>query len=125
MERNVGFSYHYSAAENEEIKRIRAKYVPKEESKLEELRRLDRTVQCVGMTESLSVGILGCLLFGLDMCFGLKVIGDSMVLAVLFAAVGAVGMLFAYPVQRRMHAKVREKYTPRILTLIEELSDEK
>ena len=42
MENNQnGFQYTYSAREQAEIKRIRSKYTPKEESKLEQLRRLD------------------------------------------------------------------------------------
>ena len=35
------FQYTYSAAEQEEVKRIRSKYLPKEENKLDRLRRLD------------------------------------------------------------------------------------
>ncbi|MBO5382697.1 MAG: hypothetical protein J6A30_00165, partial [Ruminococcus sp.] len=38
------FSYTYSAKEQEEIKKIREKYVPKEADKMEQLRRLDEGI---------------------------------------------------------------------------------
>jgi len=42
MENNQnGFQYTYSAKEQAEIKNIRSKYIPKEENKMEQLRRLD------------------------------------------------------------------------------------
>ena len=37
MEQQNGFSYTYSAPENQEVLNIRKKYLPQEESKLEEL----------------------------------------------------------------------------------------
>ena len=44
MNRNMNgnaFSYTYSAPENQEVLSIRKKYLPREETKLEELKRLD------------------------------------------------------------------------------------
>jgi len=55
------FSYTYSAACNQEILNIRKKYLPREETKLEELKRLDSLVRNSGVTESLCAGIGGCL----------------------------------------------------------------
>lgn len=42
------FSYKYSAVENKEIQEIRKKYLPQNESKLEELKRLDMQAQMPG-----------------------------------------------------------------------------
>ena len=39
-----GFRYTYSAKDQEEIRSIRQKYVPREEDKMERLRRLDRVL---------------------------------------------------------------------------------
>ena len=61
------FQYTYSAAQQEEIKKIREKYIPREENKLEQLRRLDRAAGKKGTAFSLTAGIAGCLLFGLGM----------------------------------------------------------
>lgn len=57
MEKTLTFIYSYSAKENNEIQEIRKKYLPKEESKLEEIKRLDAKVQNSDMIESLCVGI--------------------------------------------------------------------
>ena len=53
------FSYTYSATCNQEVLSIRKKYLPQEETKLEELKRLDYLVQNFGVTESLCAGIGG------------------------------------------------------------------
>jgi hypothetical protein len=42
------------------------------ESKLEELKRLDDTVQSSGMIESLCVGIGSALVFGLGLCLSFR-----------------------------------------------------
>lgn len=121
MEKENTFSYRYSAAENSEVKEIRKKYLPNEESKIEELKRLDHTVQMAGQLQSLCVGIIGCLLFGLGLCFAMEVIGESVLFGIPLGLVGAVCMIFAYPVFRSVSRKVKAEYTPRILKLTEEL----
>ena len=40
--KDTAFVYTYSAQSNKEIEKIRSKYLPKEESKLEKLIRLDK-----------------------------------------------------------------------------------
>ena len=63
MNKNA-FSYTYSTSCNQEVLNIRKKYLPREETKLEELKRFDRTVQNSGVMEALIVGVVGCLIFG-------------------------------------------------------------
>lgn len=119
------FTYSYSAKRNSEVLEIRKKYLPQEESKLEELKRLDNTVQTSGMTESLSAGIGGALVFGLGLCLAMQVIGSGVILVilgVLLGIVGIAGMLVAYPVYRRVFDNTKQKFTPRILELTAELS---
>ena len=43
MEHNESFSYTYSAAQQQEVEAIRKKYLPKEENKMDQLRRLHRS----------------------------------------------------------------------------------
>lgn len=122
------FSYQYSAKENAEVQAIRKKYLPKSESKLEELKRLDGVVQASGMIESLCAGIGGLLIFGLGMCLAMQVIGSGlvmMVIGILIGIVGMAGMLVAYPLYRKVFKRTKEKYTPRILELTAELTGEK
>ncbi len=116
------FSYTYSATCSQEVLNIRKKYLPKEETTLEELKRLDHLVQNSGVTESLCVGISGCLIFGLGMCLAMEVIGHMVWLGVILGLIGMVAMFFAYPVYRNGFAKAKAQYAPRILQLTEELS---
>ena len=116
------FQYTYSAPENQEVLNIRKKYLPQEETKLEELKRLDGLVQSSGTMESLIVGVGGSLIFGLGMCLALEVIGQVVGLGIVLGLAGMAGMLFAYPVHRKYFKKAKEKYTPRILELTAELT---
>ncbi len=120
MENNT-FSYNYSAVRNNEVESIRRKYMPEEESKLETLKRLDLRVQMAGTIESLCLGIVGALVFGIGMCFGLDVFGGSDWLALLFCALGGIIMLPAYPIYRRIAHKTKAELTPEILRLSEEI----
>ena len=116
------FSYTYSAACNQEVLNIRKKYLPKEESKLEELKRLDSLVQNSGIMESLMLGVGGCLVFGLGLCLAMKVIGNAMWLGILLGLIGAVGMIFAYPIKQKVYNKTKAEHTSRILELTIELT---
>ena len=115
------FQYTYSAPQNQEVLNIRKKYLPEEETKLDELKRLDQTVQSAGTVESLCAGIGGSLVFGLGMCFSMKIIGDMMWFGILLGLVGMAGMICAYPLNRKCYNKAKEIHTPRILELTAEL----
>ncbi|MBQ8266935.1 MAG: hypothetical protein IJZ21_00935 [Clostridia bacterium] len=124
MNGDITFSYNYSAKRNKEVQEIREKYLPREESKFEELKRLDNTVQNAGMIESLCTGIGGALVFGFGLCLVMQVIGSGaflVVLGVLLGIIGMCGMLAAYPVYRKMAQKAKTNYAPRILQLTDEL----
>ena len=116
------FSYTYSAACNQEVLNIRKKYLPRGETKLEELKRLDRLVQNSGVTESLCAGIGGYLVFGLGLCLAMEVIGHMIWLGVILGLIGTAGMLAAFPVYRKFFNKAKAQHTPRILELAAQLS---
>ena len=124
MSSELAFSYNYSAAQSKEAQMIRDKNLPREESALDELKRLDRAVDNSGMIPALTLGIMSCLVFGLGMCFALGALPKSMVLGVLFGIIGTVGMLFAYPVHRRCICKAKETHQARILELAAQLCGE-
>ena len=115
------FQYTYSAQVNKEVEEIRKKYLPQEVDQLSELKKLDKKVQLAGTAESLAVGIVGCLVFGIAMCIGLGTIGGTTTLAVILGIVGVMIMLPAHPVYRKVSQKAKEKYTPRILQLADEI----
>ena len=95
MDQQNAFSYTYSAPENQEVLRIRKKYLPQEETKLDELKRLDQLVHRSGTIQALCVGVISCLIFGTGMCFSMKVLGDALWLGILLGIVGTAGMLAA------------------------------
>ena len=120
MENNT-FTYNYSAVRNKEVESIRRKYLPEEESKLETLKRLDYKVQSAGMIESLCIGIIGALVFGIGMCFFLEVFAGVAWLTALIMIIGTLLMIPAYPIYRRIAHRTKEKLTPEILRLSEEI----
>lgn len=125
MNQDTTFIYRYSAKENKEVQEIRQKYLPREENKFEELKRLDYTVQTSGMIESLCAGIGGALVFGLGMCLTMQVIGSgvfAIALGVLLGIIGMAGMIVAYPIYRKVFGKTKARFAPRILELTAELS---
>ena len=128
MNQDTTFIYRYSAKENKEVQEIRRKYLPREESKFEELKRLDDMVQNSGTLESLCFGIGGALVFGLGLCLAMQVIGSGVILialGVLLGIIGMVSMIVAYPIYRKVFDKTKEKFAPRILELTAELTDGK
>ena len=122
MENTSTFTYTYSAHRNQEVLAIRQRYLPRQETALEELKRLDHDVQMSGTVEGLTVGIVGCLVFGLGMCMAMEIIGSSRLPGIFASLMGAAIMLAAYPVYRSISGKTKAKLTPRILQLADQLS---
>lgn len=120
MENNT-FTYRYSAQRNKEVERIRSKYLPREVGKLEALRSLDRRVQASGKIQGIILGIVGALIFGIGMCFGLDVLAGEEFLTLLFCIAGALVMLIAYPVFKYISKRTEAELIPEILKLSEEL----
>ena len=115
------FEYTYSALQQEEVKKIREKYLPREEDKLEQLRRLDQSAVQKGSVVSLIVGILGALIMGTGMSCCL-VWGESLLIpGILIGLLGMVGVALAYPLYARITEKERKKIAPEILRLTDEL----
>ena len=118
------FYYTYSAASTREVLNIRRNYLPKEETHLEELRRLDSLVQNSGVAPSLCTGIGGCLIFGLGLCLSLEPVGRMAWLGVILGLAGAAGMLAAFPVYLKFFNRAKARYAPRILELAAQLTGE-
>ncbi len=121
MEQNHSFEYTYSAPQQEEVRKIREKYLPREEDKMERLRRLDRSAAQKGTVWSLVLGILGALVMGTGMSMCL-VWGDALLFpGILVGIIGIGAVAAAYPVYARITRREREKLAPEILRLTEEL----
>lgn len=120
MKNKETFSYTYSAKEQEEIKKIREKYAPKEADKMEQLRRLDAGVTQKGTVVSLVVGIIGALILGTGMSMYM-VWTELFVLGIIVGIVGIAVVSAAYPIYSYVTKKEREKIAPEIIRLTDEL----
>lgn len=118
------FEFTYSAKQQKEIERIRNKYVSKEESKMEQLIRLDKQAERPGTIASITIGTIGTLLLGVGMCCVL-VWNSSIEFFVAGIVIGIIGIMvagFAYPIYKRVTKKEREKIAEQIIVLSDELS---
>ena len=123
---NHSFEYTYSAAQQKEVEEIRKKYLPKEEDKMEQLRKLHAIPTQKAQAASLAVGIVGALIMGTGMSLAMTDIGAAlgslaMVLGIFAGVVGMVLAALAYPAYNRVLKKQREKIAPEILRLSDEL----
>lgn len=123
------FKFTYSAKDQEELRRIRAKYEPGEESKMDQLRKLDAGVTGKATTVSLVFGIVGALVMGTGMSLVMTDIGlviglqgvAAMVVGIVTGILGIVLAILAYPMYMKVLKKERERIAPVILQLTEEL----
>ena len=113
------FSYRYSAQEQEELKRLRQKYLPPEEDKMAQLRRLDANVTKKGMIASISIGVIGAPVMGIGMC--LAMVWENMLIGIPIGILGIVLIAVAYPLYTNITRHERERIAPEILRLTEEL----
>lgn len=118
----ASFEYTYSAEQQKEIERIRKKYLPKEEDKMETLRRLDQGAERPGTAAALIVGVIGALLLGVGMCCSMVWQENLFVLGIVVGLLGIAMLSCAYPLYQRVTRKQREKIAEKVLALSEELS---
>lgn len=124
MEAKEGtFTYTYSAKEQEEIKKIRDKYAPptKEETSMEQLRRLDASATKGATIVSLIVGIISSLILGIGMCCTMVWDGGLFLPGIIIGIVGIAGVIAAYPIYTHMVRRKRAKLAPEIMRLSDEL----
>lgn len=115
------FQYTYSAPQQTEVQQIRQKYLPKEVSKLDQLRVLDESVTKRGMAVSLVHGILFSLILGLGMSCCMVWRGLLFIPGVVIGCIGLVGVAAAYPIYHHIVKRDRAKLAPEILRLSDEL----
>ena len=126
MEDKESFKMTYSAKQQEEIRSIRQKFVPKEESKMDRLRALDACVTQKGTMVSIIVGIIGAMVLGCGMSLIMSDFGAALGTAafpagIALGAIGLVSVALAYPFYNHTLKKEREKIAPQILQLADEL----
>ena len=126
MENKEGFSFTYSAEQQKEVEAIRKKYLPKEEDKMEQLRRLHGIPTQKAQAASLALGVIGTLIMGIGMSLAMTDLGSAlgaqaMVIGILVGIVGITMITLAYPAYNRVLKKHRKRIAPEILRLSDEL----
>lgn len=116
------FTYSYSPKQQEEIRRIREKYLPGEPDELEQLRQLDRSVTRKATAGALMVGILGTLVLGLGMCCCLVWAEPLFVAGIIIGILGIAGVVAAYPLYGAITKREKTRLAPEILRLADKLS---
>ena len=121
------FSYIYSAPEKHEVLSIRKKYLPREETKLEELKRLDAKVKQPANVFAYTYGSVSAIIMGSGMSLVMTDIGTVIGLASAMIpgiAIGVLGMAMAlstYPIYKKILNARKKKYAPEILKLSEKI----
>ena len=126
MENNDSFSYTYSASRQQEVENIRNKYLPKEEDKLEQLRKLHNSATKKATAWSIALGTVGTLIMGIGMSLAMSDLGSAlgtyaMVLGIIVGVIGMALLALAYPVYNHVLKKERARIAPEILRLTDEL----
>ena len=125
MENNA-FEYTYSAQRQQEVEEIRKAYLPQEEDKLDQLRKLHTLPIKKAQSAAIALGVIGALILGTGMSLCMTELGTAlgalrMVLGISVGAIGIVLVALAYPVYKHILKSQRERIAPEILRLAEEL----
>lgn len=126
MENHSPFEYTYSADQQKEVAAIRQKYLPREEDKMEQLRRLHGSATEKAQAASIAMGVTGALVLGTGMSLCMTELGAglgafAMVIGIFTGLVGMVMVGLAYPVYNRVLQKERRRIAPEIIRLSDEL----
>lgn len=126
MENKENFSFTYSAQQQKEIEAIRKKYLPREEDKMEQLRRLHAVPTQKAQSAAITMGVIGVLILGTGMSLVMTELGTmlgslAMVVGVLVGVVGMTLVALAYPTYNRVLKRQRSRIAPEILRLTDEL----
>ncbi|MBR6679804.1 MAG: hypothetical protein IKL59_00945 [Clostridia bacterium] len=119
------FTYAYSSREQDEIKKIRNKYLAPDEreDKMAQLLRLDASVTKKGTLISLIFGIIGSIVLGIGMCLAMDVLSIpyGMPIGIAVGIIGIACIIVAYPLYTRITEKEKARLAPEILRLTDEL----
>ena len=125
METN-SFEYTYSARRQQEVEEIRNAYLPKEEDKMEQLRRLHAIPTQKAQAASLAAGIVGALVMGTGMSLCMTDVGAALgnfawILGILLGLAGIAMVAAAYPLFNRVLKRERMRIAPEVMKLTDEL----
>lgn len=106
---------------------IAKEYVPKNDSKIIALRKLDRKAKMPASIFAYVFGILSSLVAGLGMCLAMEVIATGPVAMAAGIVIGIVGFALCginYPIYKKLLNQGKKKYAYEIVELAREISEE-
>lgn len=101
-------------------------YLPKDNSKIVALKKLDNKAKLPATVFTYTFGIVSCLVAGLGMCLAMQVIGSGiamMVSGIVIGVVGFTGCGINYPIYKKILEKSKQKYAFEIVELAREISE--
>ena len=108
--------------------KIAGEYAPKQTSKVEALKKLDRKARQGAEIFALVFGIISALVMGTGMSFAMGVIGDNspltMAIGIVIGLIGIAGACVNYPIYKKLLQKGKDKYGSDIIRLAREIADE-
>lgn len=122
------FEYIYEAPtkkERDEVLNIKNQYIKENEtpSKVDVLKKLDKKVKNLPTIISLTIGIIGTLVFGVSMCFFLEWT-TLWYLGIPFGLIGIITIIIAYPIYKKVLDKLKKRYSSQIIKLADEILNE-
>ena len=107
------------------VEKIKNSYIEKEQSKLQELKALDKKVKTPAEVFAYTYGTIGSLILGTGMCLAMKIIGASIsALMPVGICVGLIGIAMvstAYPIYKRILNNRKKQYSNEIIEKSDEL----
>ena len=103
-------------------------YVPKDNSKIVALKKLDKKAKLPATIFTYTFGIISSLVVGTGMCFAMQVIGSGIVSMIAGIIIGIIGFVLCginYPIYKKMLERDKAKYAYEIVELAREISEEK
>ena len=102
-------------------------YMPKETSKVRQLKKLDDKAKKPAFITALSVGIVGALILGTGMSLSMGVIGSgiaAMVFGIILGIIGIAICIINYPLYLKLLKKGKAMYAYEIIELAKEIAEE-
>ena len=108
--------------ENEirKTEKIRSQYIEKENTKMDNLKKLDNKVKAPGKVISCILGVIGVLVMGAGM--SLIMVENNMQTGLILGIPGMIVALLAYPVYSLITNHRKKKYKDEIIRLSEEIT---
>lgn len=121
--KNETFKYEYSSEKIKEVEDIASKYVPREDDKLTQIKKLDAAVERKATIKAVTVGVIGALIMGAGMSIIMEASASFFVAGIVVGLIGMAVMAIAFPIHKRTLKKEREAVAAQILALSQEIKN--